>query len=154
MSIRFDRNTLASLKGNAELNILFVPNQFFDNISVKQHFKRKRKNHHGGYQRVLKLISPENMSLPLLLSFNARSILDKVDNLRLLITEKIHVNSCIMLVQESWLHKYIDSNLPSLSDFSMFRVDRNNCSKKTGSGVLTYVNKKLCINPKITDLTV
>ena len=72
---------------------------------------------------------------------NARSILPKLDELRL-ITSCVNADVCI--ITESWLHEEIDDALLHMNDSVIFRSDRKG---RRGGGVCIWVNSYL--NPSL-----
>ena len=110
---------------------------------------RKRRFHHGGFQKSVKQTPAEHLSLPLVMSFNARSILGKFNYLQSLLNSNLFYNSCFINIQESWLNDSIDNSLLTLNGFILTRQDRCNSTKKRGGGLLTYVNEKFCKSPKL-----
>ena len=72
---------------------------------------------------------------------NVRSIIKKVDQLRLYLTDS---NIDIVTISESWLKSYAHSNLVSIPGFELLRQDRaaQVKSNKRGGGLLTYMNCK------------
>ena len=72
---------------------------------------------------------------------NVRSIIKKVDQLRLLLDDaKVDV----LTISESWLKAHLHSNLVKLEGYNTLRLDRavqnKKGSGKRGGGLLTYVN--------------
>ena len=78
--------------------------------------------------------------------FNARSIVNKLSELELLIREE---NVDIIGISETWLLKDISDNEISFNGYSIFRCDRNDLVKKRGGGVLMYIRNEL--NPCLID---
>ena len=73
--------------------------------------------------------SPNDLSI---LYFNARSILPKLDDLRVEVAAQ---NPSIVCVVETWLSEDI-SDLVSIQDYDVIRLDRN----RHGGGVLIYIH--------------
>ena len=72
---------------------------------------------------------------------NVRSIVNKVDQLRLLLTDsKID----ILTISESWLKPHIPTDVVKIQGFSAHRLDRQARGKglKRGGGLITYINNK------------
>ena len=116
---------------------------------IPKHNSLKRRSHHGGYQKSVKLTPAKHLSLPLVMSFNARSILGKFDYLQSLMNNNLFYNTCFINIQESWLNDSIDNSLLTLNGFIPFRQDRDNFTKKRGGGLLTYVNEQFCKSPEL-----
>ncbi len=76
--------------------------------------------------------SLHKISVPSLISLNARSLLNKTDDLRSLFLSRLYHNTGVILVQESWLNLN-NSDLINVAIFSAFRTDRPN-SKTVQSG--------------------
>ncbi len=76
-----------------------------------------------------------NLSIPLLISLNAWSLLNLIDDLRSLLLRRLHHNTGVILVQESWLSNSIDSELIHVPNFSAFRADHPNSKKRRSSGI-------------------
>jgi hypothetical protein len=109
---------------------------------------KAQKPHRSGWQSKLNKKSPEKMSVPTLLSTNVRSILNKVDDIQLLLNTRLYSNNCIFLVQETWLNLNICSEILTPTNYSCCRQDRQNSSKTTGGGVLIFINQSWCRNAK------
>ncbi len=77
--------------------------------------------------------SLHKISVPSLILLNARSFLNKTDDLRSLLLSRLYHNTGVILVQESWLNNSINSDLISVAIFSAFSTDRPN-SKTVQSG--------------------
>ena len=71
---------------------------------------------------------------------NIRSLLKKIDQLRLILEAS---NIDIFTISESWLHSKIDTGLIQIEGYNAYRLDRegHNTKKKRGGGLLTYVKK-------------
>jgi ribonucleases P/MRP protein subunit RPP40 len=70
--------------------------------------------------------------------FNARSIVNKLDDLAIIATNE---NPDVIGIVETWLHKDIENGEISLEGYTFFRRDRESCIKTRGGGVLLYVKK-------------
>ena len=82
----------------------------------------------NSHQTDSSLSHPHNSTLSIMY-FNARSVLRKLDNLKLVCA--IHQPDVICIV-ESWLDKEISNSKLSLDGYNVSRVDRN----RHGGGVL------------------
>ncbi len=69
------------------------------------------------------------LSIPSLISLNARSLPNKIDDVRSLPLSRLYHNTGVILVHESWLKNSIGSDLISIANFSAFRADRPNSKK-------------------------
>ncbi len=94
-------------------------------------FFKVPNKHRRGWQVALRSQSLRKFSIPSLISLNARSLLNKIDDLRSLLLSRLYHNTGVTLVQESWLSNSIDNELINVANFSAFRADRPN-SKKLG----------------------
>jgi hypothetical protein len=86
------------------------------------------------------------MSVPSIFSTNVRSILNKVDDIQLLLNTKLFSNIGAFLVQETWLNQSIDSDLLTPDGYLCFRQDRSNSSRMKGGGVAIFVKRQWCNN--------
>ena len=68
-----------------------------------------------------------------LLHFNARSLLPKLDNLKL---ECIVSNPHIVCISETWLDSTITDNELTINNYNLVRLDRN----RHGGGIAVYVH--------------
>jgi hypothetical protein len=98
----------------------------------------------SGWQVKLKQISPEKMTIPTLFSSNVRSIVNKFDNLQLMLHTKLHANNCAILLQETWLNSAMESALFTPLNYVSFRQDRCDGHKRKGGGVAIFINKSWC----------
>ncbi len=89
--------------------------------------------HRRGWQVAIRSESLHKLSVPSLISLNARSMLNKTDDLRSLLLSRLYHNTGVILVQESWLNNSITSDLINVAIYSAFRTDRPN-SKTVQSG--------------------
>ena len=77
-----------------------------------------------------------------LVHLNTRSIVKKIDQLRLLLSDsKIDV----LTISESWMRGHLHSDLVGIEGFTTYRLDRESEGNinKRGGGLLTYVCSKL-----------
>ncbi|CAL8098413.1 unnamed protein product [Calicophoron daubneyi] len=114
--------------------------------SVERRFKTivfgRRRKHSAGWQVALRKRSSAELTIPSILSFNAPSLFSKLPELSLMITERLHSNTSLVLCQKSWLNKEVDTSLVSLEGFSCHRRDRLEGIKETGEGVVAFVNSR------------
>ena len=72
---------------------------------------------------------------------NVRSILKKIDQLRILLSDS---NIDVFTVSETWLKKHLVSDLIEIKGYRAYRLDRESgkARGKRGGGLLTYINEK------------
>jgi hypothetical protein len=75
-----------------------------------------------------------------LIYFNARSLRNKINELKILITE---YNPDIIGVVETWLKDDIQDSEIMIDGYSFIRIDRRNDQKVKGGGVLVYIKDEL-----------
>ncbi len=92
----------------------------------------------------LRRVAPENMTLPNVLTCNARSIFNKSEDLNSLAKSKMNRNA----VTETWLNADVDSTLVTSPGFLCFRTDRDCKSNKCGGGTAIFINQWWCSSPK------
>jgi hypothetical protein len=68
--------------------------------------------------------------------FNARSILNKLEELKIRINKE---NPDIIGISESWLHEGIDDSIVTIPGYVLYRKDRCDSTKCKGGGVMFYV---------------
>ena len=107
-------------------------------VSRSSTWIKKRKR--AGWQAVLSCTSPSKMTVPSLVSTNIRSLFAKLPDLTYTLKSRIHSNTCVVCIQESWLNPDIEDSLVQMDGFESFRQDRMSSKKKTGGGVITYIN--------------
>ncbi len=111
-------------------------------------FKAPNK-HRRGLQVALRSQSIRKLSIPSLISLNARSLLNKIDDLRSLLLSRLYNNTGVIPVQESWLSNSIDNELINVANFSAFRADRPHSKKVRSGGLVTYVHNEWCSSAKV-----
>ena len=72
--------------------------------------------------------------------FNARSIVNKLDELQLYIDKE---TADIIGITETWLNEEISDVELNINDYTIFRHDRLN---KTGGGVILLIKKDIKVN--------
>jgi len=102
--------------------------------------KSKHFRHRGGWQTALKSRSIDQLSFPTILSCNCRSLVNKFDDLELLLNSPLYSHTGIVCLQESWLNRSIDDNLITPTSFQCFRNDRE--GNQRGGGVVTFINNR------------
>ena len=83
---------------------------------------------------------------------NIRSIVKKIDQIRTLISG---ASLDVFSLSETWLRKYLSTQIVHLKGYKLFRLDRatkgRNGKVKRGGGLITYVNEKLASNSELLD---
>ena len=81
---------------------------------------------------------------------NVRSIIDKIDEIRLIISK---TKLDLLCISETWLHEKINDNMINVPGYTIVRHDRN--SNKRGGGVCIYVRSNMsftCRDDLINDV--
>ena len=81
---------------------------------------------------------------------NVRSIIDKIDEIRLIISK---TKLDLLCISETWLHEKINDNMINVPGYTIVRRDRN--SNKRGGGVCIYVRSNMsftCRDDLINDV--
>lgn len=117
----------------------------------RRHRKQKRGRRSGLLARLRQ--QPHKPPLPSIILTNARSITNKMDELRLQVAaNKFIADSCILLITETWLHALVPDGAIELAGRTAFRWDRNKDSGKSkGGGLCIYVHNNWCTNTTIID---
>ena len=107
---------------------------------------RKRGRRGGVRQRLRRRCS--RPPLPSMILCNARSLRNKIDELRIMAKVCFEYReSCLLVVTETWLHTDISDSLIDLEGFSVVRADRGETSgKKCGGGIGVFINDRYCKN--------
>ena len=73
--------------------------------------------------------------------YNVRSLIKKMDQIRLLLND---TPTDVLTISETWLQPHLSSGLIQLKDYKAFRLDRNvkRTSKKGAGGLVTFVSSK------------
>lgn len=74
--------------------------------------------------------------------FNARSIMNKLDELELYVRDE---NLDIVGITETWLTASVLSSEVSIEGYTLLRKDRNDANKTRGGGVALYINDEITI---------
>ncbi|XP_073772589.1 uncharacterized protein [Danio rerio] len=91
--------------------------------------RQKRGKRAGVWERLRK--TPHKPPIPSIFLTNARSIANKMDELRLqLVENRLCRDCCALMLTESWLHPGIPDAAVELTDFTLHRHDRNHLSQK------------------------
>ena len=113
--------------------------------------RKQRRGKRGGLRAKLKL-TPLRLSLPSIFLANVRSLVNKMDELRLRITHSKRLLDCnVMVFTETWLHNDVPDNAIELTGRYTLRADRtaDDSGKTRGGGLCIYVNKAWCTNTVI-----
>ncbi len=117
----------------------------------RQRRQRKQKQgcRAGALARLRK--QPHKPPLPSIFLTNARSLANKMDELRLWVaTNNIVKNSCVLLITETWLNSSIPDTAIELAGRTLYRHDRTTDSgKNRGGGLCIYLNNKWVTNTRI-----
>lgn len=91
---------------------------------------------------------PHKPPLPSIFLTNARSLANKLDELKLQVAlNKDIKDSCVMLIMETWLHSSIPDTAIELAGRTAHRHDRTRDSGKSrGGGLCLYINSSWCTN--------
>lgn len=82
--------------------------------------------------------------MPSIFLANARSLLNKLDDVRLRITNN-RLDCCIMVITETRLHDNIPDLAMELAGRSLYSVDRTaDSGKSRGGGVCAYIHNSWC----------
>ena len=148
----YGREWLLSLRRRAapepEPGLLeYVPEE----LLLRERKPRKRGRRGGIQQRLRRRYNKP--PLPSILLSNARSLRNKMDELRLN-TRACHEyrESCLMVYTESWLQDDFPDELIQVPGFTTVRMDRNdNSGKQRGGGICMYIRDAWCGNYTIKD---
>ncbi len=91
-------------------------------------------------------LTPHRLSLASLFLAYVRSLVNKMDEIRLRITHSKRLLDCnVMVLMETWLHSGIPNNATELAGRYTLQADRmaDDSSKTRGGGLCIYVKKKL-----------
>ena len=119
------------------------------NFSDKTIIRRKRGKRGGVRVKLRKRYN--RPPLPSVILSNARSINNKLDELKLLCRyDNTFRESCLIAITETFLHEETDDQV-AIDNFTVYRADRSRTSsgKEGGGGCCLYVNNSYC-----TDVTV
>ncbi len=113
--------------------------------------KQKRGRRSGVMLRLRK--QPHKPPLPSLYLSNARSLVHKMDELKLQLAGNRFVRDCcVLIVTETWFHPGIPDAIVQLAGRTMLSQDRTKDSGKSrGGGLCIYVYENWCNNGTIID---
>ncbi len=112
---------------------------------------KQRRGKHRGLRAKL-MLTPHRLSLPSIFLANVRSLVNKMDEIRLRITHSKRLLDCnVMVFTETWLHSDIPNNVIDLTGRYTLQADRtaDDSGKTRGGGLCIYVNKAWCTNSDI-----
>ena len=114
--------------------------------------KPRKRGKRGGIQQRLRRRC-NKPPLPSILLSNARSLRNKMEELRL--NARVcheYRESCLMVFTESWLQDDFPDELIQVPGFTTVRMDRNaNSGKRRGGGICMYIRDAWCGNYTIKD---
>lgn len=112
--------------------------------------RQKRGCRAGALMRLRKQL--HRPPFPSVFVTNARSLANKMDELKLQVTTNLTKNSCVLLFMETWFHSSILDSAIQLTGYSTHRHDRTRDSGKSrGGGLCVYVNTNWCTNTVTVD---
>ncbi|KAK7910081.1 hypothetical protein WMY93_014765 [Mugilogobius chulae] len=112
--------------------------------------RRQKRGCRAGVRVRLKK-APLKPALPSIFLSNARSLVNKMDEMSLINTTHRQVKDCsILIISETWLHAGVPDEAIVLTGRSVHRADRNEESGKTrGGGLCIYTNNRWCTNATV-----
>ncbi|KAK0152118.1 hypothetical protein N1851_006483 [Merluccius polli] len=119
---------------------------------LRRQQKRIHRGCRGGLRDRLRL-APHKTALPSIFLANVRSLVNKMDELRLRITTNKRIMDCNLLIfTETWLNPSVPDNAINLAERNIFRADRTaDSGKSKGGGLCIYVNNAWCTNSSIIE---
>ncbi|TWW82332.1 Janus kinase and microtubule-interacting protein 3 [Takifugu flavidus] len=108
--------------------------------------RKQRRGKRGGLRAKLRL-TPHRLSLPSIFLANVRSLVNKMDELRLRLNHSKGLSDCnAMILTETWLNSGIPDTAIGLTGRSTHRADRtaDDSGKTRGGGLCIYINKTWC----------
>ncbi|KAK0150001.1 hypothetical protein N1851_009235 [Merluccius polli] len=122
--------------------------------SVKQRRRRReRKQKRGCRAGLLARLRKQPNKPPLTSIFlaNARSFVNKMDEMDLQLAKNFMRDCSVMVITETWLHSAIPDTAVQLTGCTIHRQDRSKDSRKTmGEGLCLYVHNAWCSGSRIT----
>lgn len=115
--------------------------------------RKQRRGRRGGLRAKLKL-TPHRLPLPSIFLANVRSLANKMDEIRLSITNNRRImDSNVMIFTETWLNNSCPDNAIELAGRHTHRADRiaDDSGKTRGGGLCIYINNAWCINSATTE---
>ncbi|KAI4884175.1 hypothetical protein NFI96_007457 [Prochilodus magdalenae] len=106
--------------------------------------ERKQKRGKRAGLRARLQASPYRPAVPSLFLANSRSLVNKMDEIRLRITSN-NMNSCVVIITETWLNRSVPDAAIELAGHSVYRADRTEASGKSrGGGLCIYIHNNWC----------
>ena len=109
----------------------------------------KTRKHRAGWQVALRRQPISKIQIPMAISTNIRSLMGKIDEVKLLLRKPECTSLGVMMIQETWLHEDIDDEIIQVEGFKIFRSDRKCKISNRGGGVLTLVRNDWCKSHKL-----
>ncbi|KAI3370506.1 hypothetical protein L3Q82_025266 [Scortum barcoo] len=104
---------------------------------------KQKRGKRGGLRARLQA-NPYRPALPSLFLTNARSLVNKMDEMKLRIVSA-KIDSCVAIVTETWLDNNIPDAAVELAGRSLLRADRTAASEKHRGGAV-YISPELMLN--------
>ncbi|KAI4883243.1 hypothetical protein NFI96_004646 [Prochilodus magdalenae] len=109
--------------------------------------RRRERKHKRGKRAGLRArlqASPYRPAVPSLFLAISRSLVNKMDEIRLRITSN-NMNSCVVIITETWLNRSVPDAAIELAGHSIYRADRTEASGKSrGGGLCIYIHNNWC----------
>lgn len=122
----------------------FVPTQ-----CRRRRQRQQKQGKRGGLWAKLRA-NPHRPALPSLLLSNCRSLVNKIDKIRLRVFSD-KTSRCVTVFTETWLDNSAPDKAIRLHGCTVYRADRTACSgKKRAGGVCVYINNDWCTAVDIT----
>lgn len=114
--------------------------------------RRQRRGKQAGVLTRLKA-NPFKPPLPTIFLSNARSIHNKMDEIRLRLTTQRNIaNCCSMIFTETWLDYTTPDKAIELAGLTSHRADSTaDSGKKIGGGLCIYINNSWCTNTTVVE---
>ncbi|KAM7003411.1 uncharacterized protein LKV04_004454 [Tautogolabrus adspersus] len=115
--------------------------------------RKQRRGKRGGIRAKLKL-TPHRLPLPSIFLANVRSLVNKMDELRLRITHSKRLMDCnVMIFTETWLNNGVPDDAIKLGGRHTLRADRiaADSGKTRGGGLCIYISKAWCTDSVIVE---
>jgi len=115
---RYPQNALLSIRSQCRKTNFRFPLYIKNNLKKSACSIVKRNlSRHRGWQAALRLTTPSKLSLPVCLTLNCRSLLNKVAELTSLLNFNFHKNTCAVVLEEPWLNTYGNNNFLDVPTF-------------------------------------
>ncbi|KAI4889320.1 hypothetical protein NFI96_006060 [Prochilodus magdalenae] len=106
--------------------------------------ERKQKRGKRAGLRARLQASPYRPAVPSLFLANSRSLVNKMAEIRLRITSN-NMNSCVVIITETWLNRSVPDAAIELAGHSVYRADWTEASGKSrGGGLCIYIHNNWC----------